>query len=46
MLLISKQLKFDTKIMDIANLMMLKIQKVPEFVYDLKYVKLALSVML
>ena len=45
MVLIGKELKFDTNIMDIAHLMMLKIQKRPEFVPDINYVKLSFSVL-
>ena len=46
MLLISKQLKFKTKIMDIANLVLLKMSKDITFKPDLKFVKLTLSIMM
>ena len=46
MLLISKQLKFKTKIMDIANLVLLKMSKDISFKPDLKFVKLTLSIMM
>ena len=46
MIFISKELKFETKIMDIAKLIMLKIQKREGFVPDMNYVKLAFSVFL
>ena len=45
MVLISKELRFESNIMDIAHLMMLKIQKRQDFVPDINYVKLTYSVM-
>ena len=46
MLIIAKQLRFETKIMDIANLVLLKLQKEPAFVPDIKFVKLVIQIML
>ena len=46
MLLISKTLRFQTKIMDIAHLVLLKLMKESQFQIDLKFIKLALSVMI
>ena len=45
MYLISLSLRFETKILDIAYLLLLKLMKEPNFVMDEKFVKLYLKVL-
>ncbi len=45
MYLISLNLKFETKILDIAYLLMLKLMKEPTFVIDKKFVLLYLKIL-
>jgi len=45
MFLISKTLKFETKILDIAYLLLLKLMKEPKFVIDRKFIGLSLKVL-
>ena len=46
MYLISMTLKFETKILDIAYLLLLKLMKEPKFQMDMKFLKLYLKVLL
>ena len=46
MYLISISLKFETKILDIAYLLLLKMMKDPSFVTDMKFIKLYLKVLM
>ena len=45
MYLISLSLRFETKILDIAYLLLLKLMKEPEFAMDQKFIKLYLKVL-
>ncbi len=45
MTLISSTLKFETKILDIAYLLLLKLMKEPKFVLDMKFIDLYLKVL-
>ena len=45
MYLISINLRFETKILDIAYLLLLKLMKEPNFVTDNKFIKLYLKVL-
>lgn len=45
MYLISMTLKFETKILDIAYLLLLKLMKEPKFTMDMKFLKLYLKVL-
>ena len=45
MYLISINLRFETKILDIAYLLLLKLMKEPNFVIDNKFIKLYLKVL-
>ena len=46
MFLISLTLKFETKILDIAYLLLLKLMKEPNFEIDFKYIQLYLKVLI
>ena len=46
MFLISLTLKFETKILDIAYLLLLKLMKEPNFQIDFKYIQLYLKVLI
>ena len=46
MFLISLTLKFETKILDIAYLLLLKLMKEPAFQIDFKYIQLYLKVLI
>ena len=46
MFLISLTLKFETKILDIAYLLLLKLMKEPNFEIDFKYIQLYLKVLM
>jgi hypothetical protein len=45
MYLISLNLKFETKVLDIAYLLMLKLMKEPKFQYDKKFVLLHIKIL-
>ena len=45
MFLISKRLKFETKILDIAYLLLLKLMKEPNFKCDRKFISLYVKVL-
>jgi hypothetical protein len=45
MFLISKMLKFETKILDIAYLLLLKLMKEPDFKTDRKFIGLYVKVL-
>jgi hypothetical protein len=45
MYLIAMTLKFETKILDIAYLLLLKMMKEPSFQLDMKYIKLYINVL-
>jgi hypothetical protein len=45
MYLISLNLKFETKVLDIAYLLMLKLMKEPKFVFDKKFVLLHVKIL-
>lgn len=45
MYLISMTLKFETKILDIAYLLLLKLMKEPKFTMDMKFLKLYIKVL-
>jgi hypothetical protein len=45
MSLISTTLKFETKILDIAYLLLLKLMKEPKFTLDMKFINLYLKVL-
>jgi hypothetical protein len=45
MYLISVNLKFETKVLDIAYLLMLKLMKEPNFKYDRKFVNLFVKIL-
>jgi hypothetical protein len=45
MTLISSTLKFETKILDIAYLLLLKLMKEPKFQLDMKFINLYLKVL-
>jgi hypothetical protein len=45
MYLIAMTLKFETKILDIAYLLLLKMMKEPDFKLDMKYIRLYIRVL-
>ena len=45
MALISSTLKFETKILDIAYLLLLKLMKEPKFALDMKFINLYIEVL-
>ena len=45
MALISSTLKFETKILDIAYLLLLKLMKEPKFVLDMKFINLYIEIL-
>lgn len=46
MYLIAMTLKFETKILDIAYLLLLKMMKEPSFTLDMKYIRLYIRVLI
>ena len=45
MALISSTLKFETKILDIAYLLLLKLMKEPKFALDMKFINLYIEIL-